>query len=398
MTAEVRARCEREGRCGSGLSAAGNGAHDVTCRVRLPLVLVTVFWAYVTGVDLLQTTSTQAALSAMRLKTVFAPWGPQLLAHLLLYPVLLGCLWGSRHLGWRPYARRVPAQVALGLGFSALAAPSLLLGELLAGDVATAPHVALASLSRAAELEASLWLSSLTRCLLAYAFALALLGACQMSRALRERERQAASLHRALSTARLAALRSQLSPHSLLNLLHTLQGQIGWDPAAARALVAKLGDVLRELLSASEREFWPLEAELHFAQQYLALQQQRFAERLCLNVPAPAGLPGVWVPSLILQPLVENAVVHGLRGHHGSVSIRVEVAAAGDELTLRVVNTVAPRAPERSEGIGLRNVRHRLALHFGERATVRAATQQQGEWTTEIHLPLLGAECAAASL
>ncbi|MGC8518525.1 MAG: sensor histidine kinase [Steroidobacteraceae bacterium] len=370
----------------------------MTCPIRMPLALVSVFWVYVTGVDLLQTTSTQAALSAMRVQTVFAPWGPQLLEHLLLYPILLGCLWGSQRLGWRPYARRVPGQLALGLGFSALAAPSLLLGELCTGDVAAAPHVAVASLWRAAELEAALWLSSVTRFLLAYAFALALLWACHMGRALRERETQAESLRRALSVARLATLRTQLSPHSLLNLLHTLQGQIGWDPPAARELVAKLGEVLRELLSASEREFWPLEAEIRFAQQYLALQQHRFAERLRLNVPAAAGLPGVWVPSLILQPLVENAVVHGLRGHRGAVSIRVEVAAAGDELTLRVVNTVAPRDVIRTEGIGLRNVRHRLALHFGERARMQAAAQQQGEWMVEIHLPLLGAQCGAPSL
>ena len=374
------------------------GTRDGTGRIRVPLVFVSVFWVYVTGVDLLQTTSTQAALSAMRVKTVFAPWGAQLIEHLVLYPVLLACLWGSQRLGWRPSARRVPVQLALGLGFSALAAPSLLLGELCAGDVAAAPHVAVASLWRAAELEASLWLSSVTRFLLAYAFALALLWACQMGRALREGETQAASLRRALSAARLATLRTQLSPHSLLNLLHTLQGQIGWDPPAARELVAKLGEVLRELLCASEREFWPLEAEIRFAQQYLALQQHRFAERLRLNVPAAAGLPGVWVPSLILQPLVENAVVHGLRGHHGAVSIRVEVAAAGNELTLRVINTVARRDADRAEGIGLKNVRHRLALHFGERATLRAAAQQQGEWTVEIQLPLLGVDCGAPSL
>jgi hypothetical protein len=364
----------------------------------MPLVLLSVFWAYVTGVDVLQTTSTQAALSAMRLGSVFAPWGPQLLAHLLLYPVLLGCLWGSQRLGWRPYARRVPAQAALGLGFSALAAPSLLLGELLTGDVAAAPHVAVASLGRAAALEASLWLSSLTRFLLAYAFALALLRASRMGRALRARERQAAVLHRALSAARLATMRTQLSPHSLLNLLHTLQGQIGWDPPAARALVARLGEVLRELLSASEREFWPLEAEIRFAQQYLALQQHRFAQRLRLHMPPPSGVPGAWVPSLILQPLVENAVVHGLHGHQGAVSIRVEVTATADELILRVTNTLAARAASRAEGIGLRNVRTRLALHFGERATMRSAAREEGEWTTEIQLPRLAAPGAAVRL
>ena len=364
----------------------------------MPLVLVSVFWAYVTGTDVLQATSTQAALSAMRVKTVFAPCGPQLIAHLLLYPVLLGCLWGSQRLGWRPYARQVPVQLALGLGFSALAAPGLLLGEWVTGDLAAAPHVAVASLWRAAALEASLWLSSVTRFLLAYAFALALIWACQMGRALREEETQAASLRRALLAARLATLRTQLSPHSLLNLLHTLQGQIGWDPTAARELVAMLGEVLRELLSASEREFWPLEAEIRFAHQYLALQQHRFAERLRLNVPTAAGLPGVWVPSLILQPLVENAVVHGLRGHHGAVWIRVEVVAAEGELTLRVINTAAQREADRAEVIGLRNVRHRLALHFGERARIRVAAQQPGEWTAEIHLPLLGADGGAPSL
>ena len=341
----------------------------------MPIVLVTVFWAYVTGADILATEGRDAVLEAMRLGPIYAPWVPRLIEHLVLYPTLLGCLWLSRCIGWRPYARRVPAQAALGLVFSSLAVPSLLLGELVAGDLGAAPHLSLPSLSGAAELGAMLWLSSVARFLLAYAFSLALVSGIE--------------IHRALSSARLASLRTQLPPHSLFNLLHTLHGQIGWNPSAARALVVRLGDLLRRLLTASEHEFWLLGEEVRFSERYLELQQQRFAERLRLSMPAPEGLPGVWVPSLILQPLVENAVVHGLRGHRGAVSIRLEITAVDEQLMLRVTNTVASRAPRRAEGIGLRNVRRRLALHFGERATVRADAGGQGEWMAEIRLPLL---------
>src|SRR4029077_21215709 len=125
---------------------------------------------------------------------------------------------------------------------------------------------------------------------------------------LRDSQLRSAALERALTQAHLAALRMQLSPHTLFNLLHTIRGQIIWDPPAAQTMVVQLGDLLRRLLSAGEREFSRLSDELQFVTLYQELQWKPFAARLPAAVPAREALQRAGVPSLILQPLVENAV------------------------------------------------------------------------------------------
>jgi LytS/YehU family sensor histidine kinase len=157
-------------------------------------------------------------------------------------------------------------------------------------------------------------------------------------------------------------------------------------------MIVQLGDLLRRLLRAGERELTGLQDELDFVRLYLQLQQKRFADRLIISVPDRGAIPQVWVPSLILQPLVENAVLHGLAHHQSSVAIRVEVAVREETILLRVVNSVAPggAAGEQTEtGIGLKNVRERLAILFGGRASFSAILGQADEWIAEIHMPLL---------
>jgi two-component system, LytTR family, sensor kinase len=95
------------------------------------------------------------------------------------------------------------------------------------------------------------------------------------------------------------------------------------------------------------------------------------------------------VPSLILQPLIENAVVHGLARHDGAVEIRIETGAAAGQLVLRVVNSIAPDFVVAADGIGSRNVRERLALHFGGQASFAAGPNQLDQWVAEVHMPWL---------
>jgi LytS/YehU family sensor histidine kinase len=180
----------------------------------------------------------------------------------------------------------------------------------------------------------------------------------------------------------------QLSPHTLFNLLHTIRGHIEWDPKGAQSMVVQLADLLRRLLNAGERDFSRLSDELQFVRLYLELQQRRFADRLSVVLPTAQEIPGVWVPSLIMQPLVENAVVHGLAGHQGPVTVRISVRLAHDVLTLSLFNTIAPGEPVVEEGIGLRNVRERLAVQFEGRAGFDAAGVD-GQWCSEITMPAL---------
>jgi LytS/YehU family sensor histidine kinase len=237
-----------------------------------------------------------------------------------------------------------------------------------------------------------LWLAGVTSFLLNYAFCLALLTGFEFYRRYRDSQVRSAALERSLSAAHLAALRMQLSPHTLFNLLHTIRGNIAWEPAVAQSMIVQLSDLLRRLLRAGERELSRLQDELDFVRLYLQLQQRRFADRLSIRVPDNDALPAVWVPSLILQPLVENAVLHGLANHQASVAIRVEVLASGETLTLRVVNSVASghaAGGNEQAGIGIRNVRERLAIQFGERASLSASAGSEHDWIAEIRMPLL---------
>ena len=213
----------------------------------------------------------------------------------------------------------------------------------------------------------------------------------------RDSELRVAALEREWSAARLAALRMQLSPHTLFNLLHTIRGNIEWDPKGAQSMVVQLADLLRRLLSAGEKEFSRLADELQFVKLYLDLQQRRFADRLSIALPQADEVPSVWTPSLILQPLVENAVAHGLAGHQGAVSVRLTARVSSGVLQLRVVNTIAQDRPVREDGIGLKNVRERLAVQFGDRAELFAGVVD-GEWVSEISMPeiLNGRERASA--
>src|ERR1700686_4366078 len=300
------------------------------------LAVLTAFWIYVALSNVLYANNMQASFSTMKMERVFAPWDARLIQHLLLYPLFLLSMWRSLRTGWRPLWRAVPIQLLCALGFA-------------------------------------------------------------FYQRLRDSQLRSAALERALTQAHLAALRMQLSPHTLFNLLHTIRGQITWDPPAAQAMVVQLGDLLRRLLNAGEREFSRLSDELQFVALYLELQQKRFADRLTIAAPARDDIPRAWGPSLILQPLVENAVVHGLAGHEGAVTIRVEASVGGETLTLRVLNTIAPGRGTGAAGIGLANVRERLAVQFGERATFEAGPTDDNIWKAQIHMPLLrdGPESAA---
>ena len=358
--------------------------------VRQNLAILTVFWIYVACSNVLYANSMQASIAEIPgAMHVFARYSTRLLQHLLLYPVLLACVWASLRIGWQSLWRELPLQLLLALVFAMLAQPAMGVAEYFSGDAMMKAHLMhKGTVAFWNADDVPVWLASATTFLLTYGFALALIMGFAFYQRLRDAQLRSAALERALTAANLAALRMQLSPHTLFNLLHTIRGQISWDPAAAQSMIVQLGDLLRRLLTAGERDFSRLEDELHFVRSYLGLQQRRFADRLSVTVPQTA-LVQAWVPSLILQPLVENAVVHGLAGHEGAVTVRVEAVVNDEMLSLRVVNTIAPGKRQGCAGIGLRNVRERLAIQFGTRATFSAMPGYDNVWIAEVRLPLL---------
>ena len=303
----------------------------------------------------------------------------------MLLPVLFACFWTSLRTGWAPL-RCLPIQIGLGAGFASLSFPALKAAEIILGWVLGWPMEGVDD----KESFGALWTASFTNFFLTYSFGIALVTGFALYQGFRDAELRLKTLEQGWSAARLAALRMQLSPHTLFNLLHTIRGQITQEPQIARSMVVQLADLLRRLLSAGQRDFSLLSEELNFVRLYLELQQQRFADRLTVELPDPEAQPALWVPSLILQPLVENAVIHGLAGHDLAVVVRIEVLASSDTLTVRVVNTIAPNHIGGRHGIGLNNVRERLAVQFGAQAAVLSTGPTDGTtWVAQITMPAL---------
>src|SRR5271167_3244486 len=351
------------------------------------LAIVCLFWVYVTVSNLLYGYSMRTGIAHLTTVMVFAAWDQRLLQHILLLPMLLVSFWASLKVQWRPILIALPLQLILGAVFSAMAYPVMILSEvILATDNLHGTALSHVASAWSDPFWVTLWLASFVSFLPSYGFGLALVTGLALYTRFRDSELRLTALEREWSAARLAALRMQLSPHTLFNLLHTIRGQIEWDPKAAQSMVVQLADLLRRLLNAGERDFSRLADELQFARLYLELQQRRFADRLKVVLPNPSEVPAVWVPSLILQPLVENAVIHGMAGHQGGVTVSVSIGMLNEALIIRVTNSMVPDRAMGAEGIGLKNVRERMAVQFDGRAGL-SAMGVDSEWISEITMP-----------
>lgn len=348
-----------------------------------------LFWVYVALSNILYAYSMGAGMSRVTNVSMFAAWDARLLQHLILWPVLLVSFWASLRIQWRPLLVALPLQVFLGAMFAALAYPAMVVAHMTLRSSDMQMH----ALNHVSDpwMDPSvlpLWMASFVSFLPTYGFGLALITGVALYTRFQNSELRLAALEREWSAARLAALRMQLSPHTLFNLLHTIRGQIEWDPKGAQSMVVQLADLLRRLLNAGERDFAKLGDELQFVRLYLELQQRRFADRLSVILPLAHEIPAVWVPSLIMQPLVENAVVHGLAAHQGPVTVRIGVRAVSGQLIISLCNTTAPRQTGGEAGIGLKNVRERLDVQFEGRAQLTAEAVD-GEWRSEITMPAI---------
>jgi two-component sensor histidine kinase len=181
-----------------------------------------------------------------------------------------------------------------------------------------------------------------------------------------DRRLRASELEAQVSRAQLQALQMQIRPHFLFNALNTISGLVRTDDkAAATTMLAGLGDLLRLLLRSDGAQEVPVHQELELIERYLQIEQVRFGDKLAVEVHVQPGVEDALVPNLILQPLVENAVRHGIGATTGRVS--VDVQRIGETLRMEVRDTGDAQPRERdSLGIGLTNTRARLARLYGD--------------------------------
>jgi len=218
--------------------------------------------------------------------------------------------------------------------------------------------------------------------LILYAAILGISYTLESRRRLAQRETEAARLNEQLSRAQLDALRRQLEPHFLFNTLNAVAGLVreGRNDAAVN-MIAGLSDLLRRVVDASDQQEVSLGEEMEFLETYLDIQRMRFADRLQLKVAVPREFLSARVPSLILQPMVENAIEHGIGTRSAGGAIRIGAARENGLLTLSVYND-GPRIPEDWEqlrsGVGIANVRARLQSLYGAECGLEIRNQEEG--------------------
>jgi len=198
-------------------------------------------------------------------------------------------------------------------------------------------------------------------------------------------------LERNFSEARLNVLRMQLDPHFLFNALNTISSLVGSQPKLARGMIEQLGDLLRLSLESGRRRQVRLGEELEFLGHYLAIQKTRFGDTLQVVVDVPASAQPIFVPSLILQPLVENAVRHGLAPRPGGGTVWVRASIEGAMLCLTVEDDgvgLGDNWMDDRAGLGLGVTRERIAmLHPGRDAGLYIGSRDGGGTRVRVLIP-----------
>ncbi|WP_460876187.1 sensor histidine kinase [Rhodanobacter koreensis] len=224
--------------------------------------------------------------------------------------------------------------------------------------------------------------------LVTYWVILVVLRGMESRRHLRDERLRRTQLETQLAQSQLQALRMQLQPHFLFNTLNAISALALADPLQARLMIARLSDFLRLTLEERHAPQVSLSRELEFLACYLGIQQVRFQDRLSTQLDVDDDTLAAAVPNLILQPLVENALRHGLQDKPGAGILRISTRRNGDQLQLRVDDDgLGLPVQGTPEGIGLGNTRSRLRMLFGDAARFEITPIPGGGTRAEVHLP-----------
>lgn len=209
----------------------------------------------------------------------------------------------------------------------------------------------------------------------------------------RARALRASQLEARLAEAQLQALQRQLHPHFLFNTLHAIFTLVRLDPGAAEQMIERLSELLRVTLANTATQEVALAEELAYLDRYLAIEKVHFGDRLDVAVDVPLAIRDAAVPYLILQPLVENAVRHGLAPQRGHGTIAVVGGREGDDLVLSVSDSgrgvTGGHLATLNEGVGLTNTRARLERLYGGRQRLAFSSPEGGGLVVTLRLPFM---------
>jgi LytS/YehU family sensor histidine kinase len=209
----------------------------------------------------------------------------------------------------------------------------------------------------------------------------------RLARSAREKDRRQLRLEAQLADARLQTLRTQLQPHFLFNALNTVSVLMHEDADAADRILLQLSALLRRSLDSTEAHEVMLGEEIGFLEHYLEIEQARLGERFSYRIHVPDDCLQARVPNLILHPLVENAIRHGIATRAGPGRVDIAAERLGDSLRLRVVDDGRGLPPAMTERVGLANTRARLRLLHADRQRFEVRNSVGGGVIAEIELP-----------
>ncbi len=363
---------------------------------RAILTVAPLCWLFVFLIEIMNMEAWRAANSEFQV----APPSIRAVQFLVLLPMLvLACRAAvAVGTGSSAAALRVAAQLLIAIGFAALARPALVTAAWLMQDRDIADALASSLLTGRRE-SIAVWIASTAAMALNYAACLGVVVGIKTYRDLEGERVARANVEREAVRARLQALTNQLNPHFLFNVLNTIVSLIESQPRLAQTMVTRFAELLRRILNDGATQFVSLARELELLEQYIEIQEMRFPKRLSHEKQIAAGAAEALVPALVMQPLIENAVVHGLRRNEGPVHVVIEARIDGMQLEVRVSNpgSVAPpgsAAPP--PGVGLRNVAERLRTLFGDHGAVSLQMPEPGRYVAIVRMPLLERPVRAA--
>lgn len=323
------------------------------------------------------------------------PTPPRVAQHLAMVPFVLVAYRLAIAVGW-PDTRRASAVIghgALAIAVSALGRPALLI----AGN-AFRPEDPMPVLEGLQGIGFSLWVSTSLDFMLAYLFGLAAMAFLHTAGTLQRSELERSRLAGAWTEARLQALRMQLNPHFLFNAFNLVATLLERDPPQARSVLLSLSSLFRRTLATMDEAWATVSDEFEYAREYLSIQAARFGSRLSYEVQSETDLGTVKVPSMLLQPLVENAMVHGADDDAATLHVRVRaerLAGPGvpECLSIEVTNRTSGRldAGHHGPGVGLATTRDRLQACYGGRATMEFGPDGEDTYRVRLTLPVGGA-------
>jgi hypothetical protein len=353
---------------------------------RLVLLVAVPVWAYLALMRVVVFSFIEAGNPGM----IIAAPHLRLLQHAFLLPLLLLFYRWAIAIGWseRKWVPRLLMHTGMAFLFALMARPVLVVlvaAERREWDLMRE----LVNSIFGFRMSVDLWVSSFSDFLLSYVLGLAILLGVKNYRELKYTQLRAANLQAAWTHSRLQALRMQLNPHFLFNTLNAAVALVSSRPKAAEQMLVRLSDLLRRTLRDGETDFITVARESDFVRNYLEVQRLRFPDRLSFHMDIDPQVAGAAVPSLLLQPLAENAVVHSVAADTEQIRVDVRVRRVASGLELSVRNSAARQAQDMRLGVGLGNTRERLKTLFDHDYELELIHGDDGAVTARVRIPYI---------